>query len=124
MCGPFSWMWYDLDSESRLDSPEEVEEGPAPMIESLYLRLKDSSSTLVTPKELEGLSVDISRVPNSDDEVYFSPCFFRLNPVKFLRGFPLHLDDYKRYISSPPYCLSLAKAYKRVCDFKQELNRG
>ena len=103
-------MWYDLDSESRLDSPEEVEEGPAPMIVSLCMRLKDSSSTLVTPKELEGFSVDMSRVPNSDDEVHFSPCFFRPNPVRFLQDFPLHPDDYEKDTSSPPPCPLLANS--------------
>lgn len=124
MCRPLSYMWYDLRADERRDHPEYVEQGPPPMIEALHLRLKDSSSTHVTPKELEGFSVDISRVQTSDDEVHFSPCFFRPNLVNFLRDFPLlSHDDDRYYTSDPPSCPPTAKAFKRLCEFNQEVYR-
>ncbi|KAK9860976.1 hypothetical protein MYU51_006431 [Penicillium brevicompactum] len=72
MCRPLSYMWYDLRADEPRDHPEYVEQGPPPMIEALHLRLKDSSSTHVTPKELEGFIPAMWHEPvqNLDHEWY------------------------------------------------------
>ena len=83
-----TWMWYHKDPEEWPEYREKIRQGPAPMLSALHQRLRENNSTFLTTESLQGFNVDICGVQNLDDEVHFSPCFFRPRPGKLFEGFP------------------------------------